>query len=320
MVQRIPVVDEDLKEPGAYAPRKAESSGKVLRGISLFVGAYALLHRLLIPLFLKFTVLKLSANARIDLVSPLIFLWWWWWFKKNRLGIYGSFLMTSLMTLGVVESYQIFFSSDRVGWLAISHLLSIWPVALCSLAVITRPSATLRWQGAGLGIFFAAIFSLFVHNRNLVDSTFIAQPQQKRVAPADVAFPDCGAQKFILRKLTDSASNQVWLENCGLRPASVSLVRNNFLVLRNNSSRAMQLHFYVKTPQGFSQGWNVLVKGRSEVKSPPIHMQPNEVGVLFSDAHTSVGLSAILWPESFSEKTSWSFMRDPLRVEAYREL
>jgi len=144
----------DPKRPAATPQRTEAVRWDVRIALLGLITFYASLHKLFIPLFLKFTRLGDSPYARVDLglVHALLL---FHAISKRRIGHWAGFLIGMGIVMALAEVLRVA-TGKTVGWLAVSRLLSSLPIgAVCFSAVSTpefRGNARYALLGAAVGI------------------------------------------------------------------------------------------------------------------------------------------------------------------------
>jgi hypothetical protein len=319
MAPKIQVIDRDLAEPLPASASPQRTDGRrwiLLRGLALFTAAYGSLHKLFIPLALHFTALRSSPYAQVD---PGIFLlapWGLWlWRRRTELGRLGSALSGALIARGAWELWQVSQTPDT-GWLAFSHLLSGVPPAVASLGLLTRSERAVfplwAWLGAGCMAAIVGAQGFFATTPPIADAVAPIASTPRAATPPR-ALPECGGQAFTVGPATQGERvPSVTLSACGFHPARATLPSGNRLHLVNATDTAFNVHFYRQRAGRLGEGWNLLLPAHSERWSPAMRIEPDAVGLLFSDAHPSAGLTAILPREGTQ---AWDISRTPLRAE-----
>lgn len=330
MVVQIRVVDSDLREPVRLKTGVTEadrSAHQVQRQLSIFVACYALLHKLLIPLALRATLLRSSPYAVVDPWAALVLLWLFWLIRGRGRREFGLLLAAAFVLHTGIESYRAIFGAPLPGWLTLSHMISSWPLGLLGAWSLSRAS----WKAPTWGIASGAVtLTAFACITTVLQSlkptlsasttspTVVANPKERPATPPDFA-SQCGAQTLVVDRVVLATGETVsFSANCGLSPAVLGPPTDGRLRLRNEGAHPINFHFYEHKAKGFGHGWNVLVGPHSERQSPPLTLGAGEVGILYSDTNAHAGLTAIVGPQSFGiDSMAWYFSRMPLKVERH---
>jgi hypothetical protein len=140
----------DLPEPRrlSRAPRDPVRSLELCLAFLWLVALYAFVHKLAIPVFLRF------AAGRSVGIDPWFIHPWLLLSGIKRAGALSpatSFLAGAGIAQGVFEAIAAFNGVYR-GWAVFSHLLSSIPISVVCVALLTGPlagkSAPLAWIGA----------------------------------------------------------------------------------------------------------------------------------------------------------------------------
>ncbi len=141
------IVEPDLPEPvrRPVTPQSEQASRWDLRVALLgIITAYAALHKLVIPLFLRFTRLSDTSYAQVDtsLVHALLL---FHAVLRRRVGRYLGFLIGAGIVLAGVEIAHVA-TGQTGGWLAFSRLLASIPIGAVCLSAASTP----EFKGNGL--------------------------------------------------------------------------------------------------------------------------------------------------------------------------
>ncbi|MEZ4751807.1 MAG: hypothetical protein R3B54_14605 [Bdellovibrionota bacterium] len=314
------MAERDLPEP---KPRQYSAEERRLRRQNLlitllgFCTAYAQLHKLIIPLFLKLTPLHSNPYSHVDiwfLHSLVLFIV----LKKTRkLGPFGSFLAGIGILYGIFEIYEVFLGR-LVGWLAFSRLLSSVPISFCCGLLMTVKDIDRRLGYAWAG---TALLALFLIPQESHYWGTKSAAQQEIPKPADLqekrrAFIVCGAnevhwdeesQKFFN---SHAPSYAIEIRDCGFYPAISRLGQT--LSVSNRTDQALNLHYLAYRNGKQSASWNVVLKPRQRLTK---ELETAEAAIVYSDSLPGAGLSALLG----ETKENWIWTRSPIGVRRANE-
>lgn len=279
-----------------------------------FVTFYACLHKLFIPITLKFTSLSETPYADIQpsLVLALFFSLLTSNSKSNNARI--SFLAGVLIVFGVSEIYQT--SIHRVsGWFAFSRLLSAVPLAVASGYAMSRRSFQGKVRHAWLGAtLFLAVF--VIREWHFSERTPVPSLNQTAIphfSPAVHPNLLCGAQDLRVSTVTGNPlERKVKIADCGFSPSTV-LTGEEPIEFENTTDRAVNLHLLVFDGEKKKTAWNLLVPPHGRLLGTKIVLTPNQIGLLYSDNFPGLGLVAI---RPISLTKNWVLTRKPLHAEA----
>jgi hypothetical protein len=278
-----------------------EHRWQLLQTLAVLLMAYATLHKLLMPIFLKTTRLSQSHLAEIDYFFILNGLFAWWIIQKRTLGRVGSLMTGALIGLAVAELLRIS-QGAYFGWLLFSHSLSSVPQAAVSIALLTRSDRDRRlpwaWGGATLIVLF---FVFSGHGLQVAQSPSVALDSKRlQSVPAVESSPlGCGLSEVHVGAQALSTL-QIWrgpltLDSCGFWPAVARIeALPRKIWLENKTAKALNFHFLIHNQGKHRLGWNVLVAAGQKMMSPVMSLNDQSVGLLFSDGDASQGLIVIL--------------------------
>lgn len=325
VAKKIRIVDQDLRDPqrGDSLESQSRRSTEVLRALSIAVGLYAMLHKLLVPILLQLTPLRNAAAGKIDIWFVPILVWTYLLKRSSHAARLNPFLWGALIFHGAFELYRVFVASNLSGWPAWSHLLSSLPVAACAIAWLTASKRNFDFVAALVGALSVfGVVAVWPHEPlvPLQQVVTIAKPSPRILELNNHGpVPDCGAQQLQVKTPPKPSQAILKVESCGLSPTTLSLTTGTKLRVINRLSKAVNVHFYLRRNGSFVQGWNILVAKQSSLESPAINLGEDEVGVVFSDAHPKLGLTALFGPQGLSRSRAWYFSREPLKVESLDE-
>lgn len=305
---------EPLRTPGS-PQEEAERRWKLLVFSFTVATAYAVLHKLLIPLGLKLTPLSTSPYAKID-----------WWFVQN---IFFLALLrreqklTSLLcwfagmsiAYGAYEVYETAIGRNP-GWLAFSRLLSSVPIAGICVAMMSQKTFGRRlisaWQGAIAVLVVVSLIDVYYALPPVEKSPTAKAPIASR--DAIPSSRDCGAQTLSLfpeEFASLPTEIEIVADSCGFRPARLKKTGPD-LWLSNQCEEPVNFHLVAKERGRLRTLWNMLVPAHQRLKAPPITMSEGSVAMIYSDNHPISGVVAIVMG-SLEER--WSLTRSPLTMQ-----
>jgi len=313
------VSNNDLPEPQQTVFTDEEKKlrhWQLMSTIVTFIAAYATLHKLLIPLFLKFTSVTKTPYAEIDILflHPLC-LAFLLQKKKNNTKLISS-LCGFAVAYGVYELIQVT-QGNYEGWLAVSRLLSALPLAVSAGYIMSQASPGRSFPMAWLGAVGVAVLLFLNSTPSQIQPKAPVEEVAQDEDPIRQLNPvnqECGnAQLVINRNETYPTTNEIIIdEPCGLRPAVISPSLESLKVV-NQTNRPINIHLMVFSSDKLSSRWNIMAIARTTVETPKLSFSPDEFGVIFSDNTPEVGLTALVFN---SEKTIGRFQisRSPLKV------
>lgn len=158
------VADYDLPEPRRASLSETERRERQARALraGLFVAiGYALLHKVIVPVFLRLTPLAATPFARIDVWAVHSLLLALALTERYREGSALSFLSGAGVVYAIYEFYELVLGR-LPGWLSISRLVSSIPIGIGCAMLLASPVAGRHprwaWGGAlGLAAFLAIL-------------------------------------------------------------------------------------------------------------------------------------------------------------------
>lgn len=306
-------MDVDLKEPRRAAETPAARhirQQKLIATVSMFLMAYSLLHKLVIPTFLQFTLLKNSPYAVIDLwflhsVAFTFFLTEWG--KEHPL---TSFFAGAGIFYGAYEIYSVYVG-HYTGWLAFSRILSSLPIAAVAIVAMVRSprqNQAMGWLGA---VMVAWLVGLQWLRTNAVSENSI-QPLATQTISAPFNL-HCGASELYLAADKLEPLDTVSISSCGLSP-STGLLQSSSLTVRNQLDQAINLHLVIATRNGNRSLWNKVIPAHATVSTPPSPLGEEGIGMLYSDSLPWVGIVGLKGASS----GNWKLNRNPISLERLR--
>jgi hypothetical protein len=306
------MVDSDLPDPEEIritSPKQLEGRFfKILYSLTVFAVLYSSVHKIWIPLFLKFTDVNQAAYKEIDFwFVPAFFLWWHLHTTKS-LGKFGSLLCGALIVHGILDLWMI--SLGRYfGWLQISHLLSSVPLALISIGWLTmapdrKPYSVAAWGGVFLGVLLALTLSDELRSF-CMGTTPKPEIAVQKLPDSDPGVPQlarsniCGRKAFWL-DLKDypdfNGRTEIMLEDCGFSPAFHRLDSSFGFLVSNQTGKAANIHLLVFQPDGRKRGLNRILRTHEKWELHPgqFDLGDNEYLMIYSDTAADAGVTAMV--------------------------
>ncbi len=288
---------EEIKSPLA----REEHLFRLLYGVTIFAILYTSIHKLWVPLFLRFTEVSQVAYQEINYWFLPAFLLLAHLLRKRQLGPVGSFLCGLLIVHGAWELWLIM-QGKLVGWLQISHLLGSAPLALVSIAWLTMarkrsPKKWWGWVGAVVATFVIALPFFFGEPNNIPPSTGTSigfDPGVPKLSDAAA----CGEKAFwtdLSEVGAISKRVELSLGTCGFQPALSRLDFFHGFRITNELDRNANIHILVYQLDGRKRGFNRILKSKESLHLHRGNFQVNaeEFVLLFSDALPESGASAL---------------------------
>lgn len=287
----------DLPEPLRTALSSEERTyrqWRLLSNFSQFVAFYACIHKIFIPLVLKFTSLVQTPYSHIQysVLLPVVFSFSVFASTENNSWI--SLLSGAGLVFGIDEVYQTFIGRHQ-GWFAFSRLLSSIPFAFCCGVAMSRQSFKGRMSFAWIGAFSLLAF---ISARELKLSgtrgTDLLKNEVNVTRELIEESAACGAMQAHISPETNALSSKVIrIANCGLHPSLIEL-KDKVFQLKNETSESTNFHLIYFDGNRKVSGWNVLLPPQTSVFSPPVQLKGNRVGVLYSDSNPKAGLTVFV--------------------------
>lgn len=269
----------------------------------LFASLYSSLHRLWVPLGLRFTSLADSPFARLDPAFLAGIFLWGRAHRRGRLGPADGIVAGGLVGFGFTEAVAIG-SGHYVGWLALSHGISSLPMSLASFILLLhrdhRPSLRWAWTGA-----IATLLLLLPTSFDLPERPHPPSEAQVPAPASTVRVPTleieatrdlCGAQSLAVHVTSPRGlSAELSLEPCGFHPALLA-ADGGRLRLKNSGPQAANLHFVAYHGGTQRMGWNLVLRAGASMESPALSLRRGEVGLLYSDSAPGLGLALVVAP------------------------
>ena len=311
----------DLPEP-IRAPESEEMRRSRHRltwiAFCYFFTGYTLLHKLLIPLVLSFTNLHGSPYAAIDFwfLQPL----WMSYIVYRRQWGWALALNAGLATMFAVYQLYELFDGQLVGWLAFSKILSSIPMAIVSI-IFLRSQPLTKWLrpavvGAGFTLVWAVAQQTPPVEPPKPSPLRVETPQPPPELNSVSSDSECGRQEVHIlpeQHRTITIPSQVEVRNCGFVP-SVIVIQEGTLHLINHSNYPVNFHYLESRSNGAARpAWNFMIPPNTQRTSPKIQLNPDQAGLIYSDAQTLAGIVAIVPP---TRKLPWQFKRRPLAIES----
>jgi len=316
------VSNHDLPEPKARQYSEEEKRvrhWKLISTIVWFVAVYALIHKLLIPVFLKFTEVTKSPYAQIDFLffQPLWLAYLLHKRKSNSKLL--SLLCGFTVAYGVFEVFQVSQGAYE-GWLAVSRLLSAVPLAVAAGYIMTQPSPEKSFPLAWLGALSVTVLVLINSMEEKGDFTPVpaqemAEEPTRRMNPIN---QECGNSQIVLN-LNDSypQTNEIVIDGaCGIRPAIIFPSAENLKII-NQTPRSTNIHLMIFENHKLSSRWNMMVMGESSVETPKLPLISNGFAFVYSDNTPAIGITALI-SNSQKKPERYQITRSPLKVRALR--
>lgn len=307
----------DLPEPQALSLSPEEKNKRHWQVISTFVAfvaAYSVIHKLLLPFFLKFTQVTKTSYSQVDpYFIHAVFLAYC--LQKERR---NTKLISLLCGFGVVYGVSELFHTlqgQYEGWLAVSRLLSAVPLAIISSYVMSQSSPERSFSFAWIGALMGGL-SFFVPKvvtQKPTSSPQIIQKAEKRELIA--VNQECGNSQLSLDLKDDwPQTSQIIMDaGCGFKP-SILRPKENQLSVSNQTDRPINIHLMVFERGKMSSRWNVMVPAKTQIQSPPLPKKGLEVGFLFSDNTPLMGVVGLALSDQKLEK-QFRISRSPLKIE-----
>ena len=137
---------------------------RLWRVVLMFLACYSLIHKLIIPLSLKFTVLRLGPYSKIDPMFLYLLVLYYSFRPAVQLTGFLSFLAGIGIAHGCAELVLVSLGYT-VGWLAISHLLSSLPLALVCTILMSQRKLGRQLKSAWVGALIYSLFALVAGGR-----------------------------------------------------------------------------------------------------------------------------------------------------------
>ncbi|MCB0405194.1 MAG: hypothetical protein KDD51_10445 [Bdellovibrionales bacterium] len=315
------MAEKDLPEP---QHRQYSADERRLRKQNLlitllgFCTAYAQLHKLIIPLFLKLTPLHTSPYSRVDfwfLHSLVLF----YLLKRTRkLHALGSLLAGIGILYGLFEVYEVFLGR-LAGWLAFSRLLSSVPISFCCGLLMTLKDfdRRLAYAWAGVALLAVALIPQEKHYWALKAQPAATTPHASGAEIAASVFKECGATEVHLDNetaaflKTHATTVSIELRPCGFYPSILHLPKN--LQLSNPTDQALNIHYLAYKNGKQSASWNFVLKPHQTVQKD---LAPAEAAIVYSDSLPKAGLSALVERPA---QGLWNWTRTPIAVRRIDE-
>jgi hypothetical protein len=310
--------DVDLPEPPERSALAGEAAAarrlRLALALLLFAALYSSIHKLWLPLFLRTTSLRATSYAHVEFAFLLGLALWYWLRRGGRLGAVGSTVAGALVGLAALEAWAVF-DGRYLGWLALSHALSSWPLGAVALALFALPSieGRLLWAWIGAAAASVAWFGQATYQDRVASSPVAAVSSRLEGAPGpSPPARTCGARSVELTVAEEVASSdRLEIRECGFFPSVMAWPESGRVRVFNASPRAANVHLRVG-----GLGWNLLVPAGAEVLSPASPgLASEEAAFVYSDARPDAGLSVLARPNRTSD---WRFSRQPPRSERIR--
>ena len=328
------MVDHDLPEPKernlTTPQQKEERLFSVLYSLTVFAVLYSSIHKLWIPLFLKFTSVSQLSYQEVDFWIVPAFAFWGHLRRHRNLSWFGTFLCGTLIVHGVFEMW--FISEGKYfGWLEISHLLSAAPLALLSIGWLSlardrKPQPIAGWAGVFLSILISVASSYDFRNLFLGGPKTEDAQQEIRLefnpgVPRLQRADECGQQAFWV-SLVDypnrEARTEIQLSKCGLAPAMSRMDRFYGFSVLNKLPTSANIHILVFRPDGQKRGFNRILRSyeKLELHRGNFNIANDEYLMIYSDSTPGAGITA-LFPND--QKGLFKVTRTPLQVMPINE-
>lgn len=308
----------DLPEPKVVILSAEEQNARhwyLISTFVTFVAGYSVIHKLLIPFFLKFTQVTKTPYSQVDPYFIHAVLLAYLLTKERR----NTKLVSLLCGFGVIYGItEIAHTAQGLyeGWLAVSRLLSAVPLAIASGYVMSQPSAersfSMAWFGAlvGIGSFFAPVLTTTKKETSPEVGT---QLESRKLVGVN---QECGNSQLNLDLSLDypETSEIVIKPDCGLKPAIIRS-KDETLTVSNQTQTPINIHLMVFERDKQSSRWNMMVPPGTSLKTPKLPKGGLEVGFLYSDNTPVAGVVGLVF---IKEKVAKRFYisRSPLRIQA----
>lgn len=284
-------MEPDLPEPRrpAFNPEERQRRTRGVFLIFLYVlCVYSLVHKVAIPVVLKFTLLSSTPYAHIDAAAllPVLVLYF---FRKGNLGWIGSLLAGASIAYGGAESYLIL-KGQYPGWLGVSRFLSSVPLSIWCIAVLTggmvKPVVWSAWSGA-MVILLAARFPLLSSRPPSLVRASVAVT----VPSASNEGMECRPLVLQVRPTPLPLLTALDIGNCGFTPKLASLAPETLRVT-NSLGDPVNLHLVISKGDGpLRAGGNWMVPSKETLVLRLPKLSDGEVGMWYSDTHPQLGIA-----------------------------